>query len=188
MRGSCLCGGVQFDIGLPNGKVTACHCVMCRKSSGHVWAAVRVEDADFRLIHADTLRWYRSSNAAERGFCTRCGSSVLWNPENENAMHVAPGALENPTGCRTAEHIFTEDAGDYYAPEGGPFAPPVNQAVPEALTGSCLCGAHRFTAPGPAGPCRGHHRLPLQPMPQHLGLSCCIVRLRRDGRGLAVAG
>jgi hypothetical protein len=63
-------------------------------------------------------------------------------------MSFSPGALEEPTGLKVAEHIFAGDAGDYYAPEG---PPPVPSPAPPVLQASCLCDAVRFTVPRPQG-------------------------------------
>ncbi|MGH8286041.1 MAG: GFA family protein, partial [Steroidobacteraceae bacterium] len=34
IRGSCLCGGVRFEIDGPVGRASHCHCSMCRKAHG----------------------------------------------------------------------------------------------------------------------------------------------------------
>lgn len=104
------------------------------------------------------MRWYRSSPVAQRGFCGDCGATLFWLPEadavfewgtpKEHAISFSPGALEGPTTIRVAEHIYAGDAGDYYSPEG---PPPEAGPAPERLLASCLCGACRFSLPGPAG-------------------------------------
>lgn len=147
MRGSCLCGGVVFEVTPPLRDAVACHCTQCRKVSGHFWAASSVPMDRFRLIASETLLWFRSSPAATRGFCGRCGAALFWKPEGEDRMSFAAGALDGPTGIVTEAHIFGEDAGDYYSPEG----PPPAASPAETLQGSCLCGANRFSLPGPMG-------------------------------------
>ena len=154
MKGCCLCGAVVFEVAGTPREVIACHCSQCRKWSGHVWAASSVPVSDFRLIRQDGLAWYRASASARRGFCRCCGASLFWVPDGEPRVSFAPGALDGPTGLKLARHIFTADAGDYYAPVGPPPAP---GPVPTLLTGACLCGAARFTLPGPAGPVTACH-------------------------------
>ena len=147
MRGSCLCGAVVFEVDAPLRPVVVCHCTQCRKSSGHVWAASAVREARFRLIRDEGLRWYRSSDVAERGFCKDCGASLFWHPFGKGTMHFAPGALDGPTGLHVAEEWYLEDAGDYYTAPG----------PAQALTGSCLCGANRFSVDGPMGEATACH-------------------------------
>ena len=147
MRGACLCDGVVFEATPPLRDVVACHCTQCRKQSGHYWAATSVPHDRFRLIEDRGLRWFRASPEATRGFCRDCGAFLFWQPEGEARISFAAGALEEATGLTVEGHWFGADAGDYYAPEGPPPAP--SQA--ETLHGRCLCGANRFTLPGPMG-------------------------------------
>ena len=147
MRGSCLCGGVAFEADPPYREVVACHCTQCRKTSGHYWAAASVPHDRFRLTEERGLAWFRSSPAATRGFCRDCGASLFWQPEGEARISFAAGCIDGPSGLTLEAQWFGEDAGDYYSPEGPP--PPPSRA--ETLQGSCLCGANRFTLPGPMG-------------------------------------
>lgn len=148
-RGSCLCGGVRFETTGPLRDVWACHCRQCRKTSGHHWAATSAPLDRFRITSDDTLAWYDSSAAARRGFCSRCGASLFWEPRDGDRMAIAPGAFDGPTGLTLARDIHAEDAGDYYSCNGAPPAPPAEP--PDRLDCSCLCGAVAFSLPGPAG-------------------------------------
>lgn len=119
VTGSCLCGGVTFSVSRFVRPVVACHCGQCRKTSGHYGAATKARNDDFRMTSDETLSWYRSSEAAERGFCSRCGSSMFWRPVGGDSISIMAGALDAPTGLKLAFHIFAEDAGDYYEVNDG---------------------------------------------------------------------
>ncbi len=114
VKGSCLCGGVAFELDRPIRQAIACHCTQCRKTSGHFWAATNVPHSQFRLIKSATLTWFQSSATARRGFRTTCGASLFWKKSGENAISVAAGLLDDPTGIAIAKHIFVADKGDYY--------------------------------------------------------------------------
>lgn len=60
------------------------------------------------------LKWFRSSDAARRGFCGECGSSLFWEGDGLGYTGVMAGTLDSPTGLRLARHIWTADRGDYY--------------------------------------------------------------------------
>lgn len=147
-HGSCLCGAVSFAASGPLRDAVACHCSQCRRTSGHYWAASSAPLDRFRLTRDDGLAWFASSPRARRGFCRICGASLFWAPEDEARMAFAAGALDGPTGLVIARHIHRGDAGDYYRPDG---PPPPPGAAPAELSGTCLCGACRFTLLGPAG-------------------------------------
>lgn len=147
-HGSCQCGAVAFQVDLPLRDVVACHCTSCRKQSGHYWAASSVPKTAFRLTRDEGLAWYATSDTARRGFCRQCGSFLFWDPADEDRISFAAGAIDGPTGLSIAKHIYTDEAGDYYSPEGPP--PAITAPGPDRLQAACLCGANHFSLPGPA--------------------------------------
>jgi hypothetical protein len=114
LLGSCMCGGVAFEVQGPLGPPDACHCVQCRKQSGHYFASANVPRAALTISRQDTLRWYESSERARRGFCSTCGCSLFWDPLTGDKTAVAMGALDSPTGTHLEMHIFVSERGDYY--------------------------------------------------------------------------
>jgi hypothetical protein len=113
--GSCLCGDVRFELRGPLDGVIACHCTQCRKQTGHHWASTHTADADLHFVADSTLRWYRSSDRAQRGFCSRCGSSLFWKTDGSTVTSVCAGSIDGLTGLQVAGHIFVGDKGDYYS-------------------------------------------------------------------------
>jgi hypothetical protein len=114
VSGSCLCGGVRFSVAGTLAPVVACHCVQCRKTSGHHVAATRARNTQIEMISSETLTWYRSSDMAERGFCGRCGGNLFWRMVNGERTSIMAGTLDAPTGLAMESHIYVADAGDYY--------------------------------------------------------------------------
>ncbi len=112
--GGCLCGAVTYSIDGPMRDVVACHCGQCRKTSGHYVSATAVRAEHLTVTEDGALRWFRSSQAAERGFCGICGSSLFWRRLGGDEVSVMAGGLDGPTGLTIATHIFVADAGDYY--------------------------------------------------------------------------
>jgi hypothetical protein len=66
------------------------------------------------MTEARGLKWYRSSDAARRGFCGECGASVFWERVAGDSVSIAAGTLDTPTGLTTALQIYVDSAGDYY--------------------------------------------------------------------------
>lgn len=118
--GSCLCGGVTFELTGPLRPSVGCHCIQCRKTSGHYVSATQVDARQLSITKDNTLAWYQSSPGAKRGFCRVCGSSLFWRCDADNgATSVMSGTLDGDTGLTTAKHIFTAYKGDYYDIEAG---------------------------------------------------------------------
>jgi hypothetical protein len=162
MKGSCLCGGVEFAVEGPARAAIACHCTQCRKQSGHFWAASSIPVSGFHLVESATLAWFSASDAAKRGFCTGCGAFLFWQAEGRDEISFAVGAIDGPTGLHIAAHWHEADAGDYYHGPSG---------AAERLHGSCLCGANRFSLPGPMGEVWGCHCLQCRKTSGHFSAS-----------------
>ena len=115
IRGSCLCGGVRFELDRAVGPFELCHCNRCRKTSGSAFlAAVGVRREDFRWVAGQELvRIYdapilESPPAYRSCFCGRCGSPVP-DPTSDAAwFEIAAGALEGDPILRPDKHIFVE--------------------------------------------------------------------------------
>lgn len=112
-RGGCLCGAVTYELRGELRPVIACHCVQCRKTSGHYVAATQLLAAD-ATIHGATLTWYRSSDTAERGFCSVCGSNLFWREFGSPHLSVWAGGIDGKTGLRLESQLYVKSAGDYY--------------------------------------------------------------------------
>lgn len=121
-RGSCLCGEVRISVNGALGPPDACHCSQCRKWSGHVWASTDVPREQITIDGEDHLRWFQSSDKVRRGFCERCGSSLIWDVDGRARVAIAMGAFDTLTGAHLHAHIFTADKGDYY---------PLDDSVPQ---------------------------------------------------------
>ena len=122
--GSCLCGAVRYEVSGPLRPVIGCHCTQCRKQTGHYMAATAAKLGNFKITKDDGLRWFRSSERAQRAFCQICGSTLFWQGTGRDYVAIAAGTLDGETGLAIAGHIFCADKGDYYEIEGGDFQEP----------------------------------------------------------------
>lgn len=112
--GSCLCGGVRFEIGGELHPILACHCGQCAKTSGNFAAMTRCAADDIKMLGDETLRWFRSSETVQRGFCAHCGGNVFWKQDGAGDIYITAGTIDRPTGLEIAEHIFVASKSDYY--------------------------------------------------------------------------
>jgi len=112
--GGCLCGAVRYEASGRLNAVTYCHCSLCRRWHGHVGAYTAVDRDAFRLTEARGLKWFTVSEIAKRGFCSECGSSVLFDEKPLSKMSICAGTLDAPTGIREKAHIYVGSKGDYY--------------------------------------------------------------------------
>jgi hypothetical protein len=113
--GSCLCGAVTLTVAGSLPDPNFCHCRMCRKHSGHYFASTDVPRTALTIVGEEKLTWFQSSENVRRGFCARCGSSLLWDRPDRSWIAVAMGAFDGPTESAASLHIYVADKGDYYA-------------------------------------------------------------------------
>jgi len=114
VSGSCLCGTVTFELDSLDRDVVYCHCIQCRKQTGHVVAATRTKDEHLNVKGENNLTWYPASEQAKRAFCKHCGSLLFWKRNNSDKTSIMAGSLDAPTKLSSACHIYTEFKGDYY--------------------------------------------------------------------------
>lgn len=122
MRGSCLCGGVRFEVAQAVGPFELCHCRRCRKASGSSFVAglgVRVRDYTL-LAGAELIRSYeapilKAPPAYRTSFCARCGSPVPSPLPDARWFEIPAGLLDDDPGCKPDRHIYVEWLPDWDA-------------------------------------------------------------------------
>jgi len=99
ISGSCLCGGVQFEIAQAIGPSEICHCTRCRKKSG----ATSLE-----LIHTYEAPILNRPPAYVSHFCTRCGGPVPPPSAHGETVEIPVGLFDDDPGVQPDKHIFVD--------------------------------------------------------------------------------
>lgn len=106
-KGGCLCGAIEFAFQPPSLWCAHCHCTLCRRAHGAAFVTwVGVDKARFNFLKQDSLKWYRSSQEAERGFCTTCGSSLFFRSRRwPTEIHIARANVAGELDIEPAVHV-----------------------------------------------------------------------------------
>jgi hypothetical protein len=109
LRGSCLCGGVKFEVTETPDRLRYCHCESCKKLSGGTGTVnFRVPATAIRILEGeDLLQTFQPAEGTAKTFCLSCGSNLFgggW-PEREVAS-VRASAIDDPFDARPSAHIF----------------------------------------------------------------------------------
>ena len=109
IRGSCQCGGVQFEVEGGFVSTSFCHCETCKKISGGVGTAnggVRTENIRL-LAGEDLVRTYQPDEGSAKSFCSICGSNLFGSgwPESDFTS-VRLSAIETPLEGRPEAHVY----------------------------------------------------------------------------------
>jgi hypothetical protein len=94
--------------------IILCHCIQCRKQTGHYLASTNANMHDVKIAGAGNITWYRASDTARRGFCKTCGSFLFWQADGRDDISIAAGSIDGDTGLSVEGNIYCAYAGDYY--------------------------------------------------------------------------
>ena len=68
----------------------------------------------YQVYKKRTLKWFKSSKKAKRGFCNKCGASMFFKFLGSDNISIAAGMFKNPTQLKTTMNIFVKGKLDYY--------------------------------------------------------------------------
>jgi hypothetical protein len=107
MTGGCQCGAVRYELGAAP-KSTVCHCRMCQKAVGNVFAALAMVKKTELTWMSGEPSFYASSNVATRGFCAACGTPLTFAFNDRDTIEVTTGSLDEPAAFPMTEHFGVE--------------------------------------------------------------------------------
>lgn len=114
--GSCYCGSVKFMIDLPVKGCVHCHCLNCRRAHGAAlvtWVAVTIES--FKVAGRENLKWFQSSLHSRRGFCTHCGTHLLYMSTHfPGDVHVTRASLVGDVDIPIKAHLHFDQHVDWF--------------------------------------------------------------------------
>jgi len=94
--------------------VINCHCIQCVKTHGNYAAYTSVLEENIVFKSKKTLKWFKSSTKAKRGFCNNCGSSIFFKRLGSRGVSISAGLFKNPSKLKTISHIYVKNKRDYY--------------------------------------------------------------------------
>jgi hypothetical protein len=109
LHGSCLCGGVEFEVAQAPETLRYCHCESCKKLSGSIGTVNgRVPSNAIRILAGkELLQTFQPAEGSAKTFCRTCGSNLFgggW-PDSETTS-VRASALDDPFEARPSAHLF----------------------------------------------------------------------------------
>ena len=113
--GRCLCGNVTFVATEVDRHIHACHCAICRSWSGA--PALSAEVGGVTFSGTQYIKRYSSSEWAERGFCTQCGSNLFYHLKGTDRYIMCCGAFDDAEQFTLTGEIYIDEK-----PQGYNFA------------------------------------------------------------------
>lgn len=116
IKGSCLCGKIEYELAEQGQLINNCHCSQCRKASGAAFGS-------FLHISKDYFKWtkgedhiqvYKPSPVINRSFCKTCGSCIPTIFEEYNNVAVPAGTLDDDPNLKPVVNIFVGSKASWY--------------------------------------------------------------------------
>lgn len=118
IKGSCLCGAIEYEVEPDFSKVFNCHCLQCRKSHGAAFATqafAKGETLKF-LKGAEFLKEY-TGHGGVRAFCSNCGSRLMnYAPEKKLYLSVALASVDSEHAGKPIAHAFVDSKAAWHEP------------------------------------------------------------------------
>lgn len=161
--GQCLCGAVEWSYDAPFTAMLHCHCSVCRKHHGSLFATFVAGPLDTFHWRGGTeqIKTWRSSEKGLRSFCSTCGSAVPTVVAAMGRVFIPAGSLVGELGIRPQMHIFVGSKSPHYQiadglpqhvayPPGWGEGQPTRQRPVRAgvTSGSCGCARMQFELDG----------------------------------------
>jgi hypothetical protein len=107
--GGCQCGAVRYAFYAPLENAHVCHCRMCQRATGGLFAALAGAAPENFAWTRGTPGFFASSNLAQRAFCPACGTPLSFRYDAPNArMYTTIGSLDHPESVSLVKQFGIE--------------------------------------------------------------------------------
>lgn len=96
VTGGCQCGAVRYHASAMVDNAHICHCRMCQKAVGNLFAALVAAPRDALTWTRGTPAVFKSSDQVARGFCADCGTPLFYDYLDGSRINLTMGSLDNP--------------------------------------------------------------------------------------------
>ena len=117
--GGCQCGAVRYRADAPLSNAHICHCRMCQKAAGNYFLPLGSVEVDNFHVTRGEVSWFFSSDIVRRGFCSRCGTPMIYDPIGSGHIAIALGSLDRPQDVVPEWQSDTEMAMPFFAALSG---------------------------------------------------------------------
>ncbi|NES03921.1 MAG: GFA family protein [Okeania sp. SIO2F4] len=87
---------------------------MCRKWTGRPLLAIKCGDR-VPFEGSDSISVFNSSEWAERGFCSQCGTHLFYRLKQKKYHMIPVGLLDNDSNLTFEQQIFIDEKPSFYS-------------------------------------------------------------------------
>ena len=116
LHGSCLCGGVKYEVDADPDTLRFCHCTSCKQLSGGAGtvnfpappSAIRITEGN------ELLQSFTPPGGSAKTFCRNCGTNLFgggW-PDSERCS-VRVSNIDDAIDAKVGAHLFVRSAASW---------------------------------------------------------------------------
>ncbi len=115
ITGGCQCGAVRYQASAMLDNAHICHCRMCQRAVGNIFAALVAAPDDAIEWTRGTPATFRSSEHVDRGFCAACGTPLFYHGLKSGRTNFTIGSLDDPAAFPPALQSGSEARMPWFA-------------------------------------------------------------------------
>ena len=108
LTGGCQCGAIRFRLDATPVGASICHCRMCQKAGGAPFMAFAPLSITDFVVTRGQIATFASSDIAERGFCSVCGTPLTYRALKSADISVTILSLDDPNAVAPDTQLGAE--------------------------------------------------------------------------------
>ena len=118
IKGSCLCGGIEYEVEPIPQKIYNCHCSQCRKSHGAAFATQALAKGEtLKFLKGEELLKEYTGHGGVRAFCSNCGSRLMnYAPDKSLYLSVALSSVDSAYNGKPIAHANVDSKASWHNP------------------------------------------------------------------------
>ena len=119
LHGTCLCGGIRFEVDADPETLRFCHCTSCKHLSGGAGTVnFPAAPSSIRIVEGEELiQSFTPEGGSAKTFCRNCGANLFgggW-PDSERCS-VRVTTIEEPLDATIGVHLFVRSLASWETP------------------------------------------------------------------------
>jgi hypothetical protein len=116
LHGTCLCGGVKFEVDAAPESLRFCHCTSCKQLSGGAGTVnFGAPPSAIRIVEGNhLLQSFTPEGGSTKTFCRNCGTNLFgggW-PDTDRASVRVPN-IDEPVDARIGAHLYVRSTAEW---------------------------------------------------------------------------
>jgi hypothetical protein len=116
LKGSCLCGGVKYEVDAAPDALRFCHCTSCKQLSGGAGTInFPASPSAIRIVEGEELlQSFTPEGGSTKTFCKNCGANLFgggWPTSERCSVRVAN--IGDPIDAKVGAHLFVRSTASW---------------------------------------------------------------------------